>query len=46
MVGNVILLDKLFKNREIKVTGNILSTCICIRIEVNPVNLVAAGVKG
>ena len=46
MVGNVILLDKLFKNREIKVTGNILSTCICIGIEVNPVNLVAAGVKG
>ena len=46
MVGNVILLDKLFKNREIKVTGNILSTCICIGIEVNPVNLVTAGVKG
>ena len=46
MAGNVILLDKLFKNREIKVTGNILSTCICIGIEVNPVNLVTAGVKG
>ena len=46
MVGNVILLDKLFKSREIKVTGNILSTCICIGIEVNPVNLVTAGVKG
>ena len=46
MVGNVILLDKLFKNKEIKITGNILSTCICIGIEVDPVNLVAAGVKG
>ena len=46
MVGNVILLDKLFKNREIKITGNILSACICIGIEVDPVNLVAAGVKG
>ena len=45
MVGNVILLDKLFKNREIKVTGNILSACICIGIEVDPVNLVAAGIK-
>lgn len=30
MAGNVILLDKLFKNREIKITGNILSACICI----------------
>lgn len=46
MAGNVILLDKLFKNREIKITGNILSACICIGIEVDPVNLVAAGVKG
>ena len=46
MVGNVILLDKLFKNREIKIAGNILSACICIGIEVDPVNLVAAGVKG
>ena len=46
MAGNVILLDKLFKNREIKIAGNILSTCICIGIEVDPVNLVAAGVKG
>ena len=46
MADNVILLDKLFKNREIKITGNILSACICIGIEVYPVNLVAAGVKG
>ena len=46
MAGNVILLDKLFKNREIKITGNILSACICIGIEVNPMDLVAAGVKG
>ena len=45
MTGNVIPLDKLFKNREIKITGNILSACICIGIEINPVNLVAAGIK-
>ena len=46
MAGNVILLGKLFKNSEIKITGNILSACICIGIEIDPVNLVAAGVKG
>ena len=45
MVCNVILFDELFKDGEIQITGNILSACGCIGIEVNPMDLIIATVK-
>ena len=45
MVCNVILFNEFFKDREIKITGNILTACGCIGIVVDPMHLVITAIQ-
>ena len=45
MVCNIILFDEFFKDGEVQISGNILSACGCIGIEINPMHLVVAAIK-
>ena len=39
MVCNVVLFDEFFKDGEVQISGNILSACGCVRVEINPMHL-------
>ena len=45
MICNVILFNEFFKDGEVQISGNILSACGCIGIEINPMHLVVAAIK-